>query len=226
MKSVLLFGIPRDPYMNDTIPNPTWDEVNDRVSRGTVLVICGGLMLAEAFKQKVLSRTVATTLAVFEPVPRELVLSALCLLVSFMSELASNSAVSFLMIPVVIDLALLTKKHPLHYALPAAMCCSISLMLLVATPTSAIVYHLGHKMPRDMARPGVLMNLMTVVGEIAYVHVVAVYLLGLDSMPWWAKDYSINLVGTITSRMARTARRAAIEAAGSWQHCRICTQRW
>ncbi|KAL3217755.1 hypothetical protein MRX96_032024 [Rhipicephalus microplus] len=50
MVSVLLFGIPRDPYMNDTIPNPTWDEVNDRVSRGTVLVICGGLTLAEAFK--------------------------------------------------------------------------------------------------------------------------------------------------------------------------------
>ncbi|KAL1479160.1 hypothetical protein MTO96_052088 [Rhipicephalus appendiculatus] len=138
MVSVLLFVIPRDPYMTDTIPILTWDEVNNRVSWGTVLVICGGMTLAEASKKSGLSRTLATTLAVLESVPRKLVLSALCLLASFMSELASNSAVSSLMIPVVIDLA----------------------------------------------RPGVLMNLMTVAGEIVSVHVVAVYLLGLDSMPW------------------------------------------
>ncbi|KAL3217754.1 hypothetical protein MRX96_032023 [Rhipicephalus microplus] len=130
------------------------------------------------------------------------------------------------MIPVVIDLAVLTKNHLLYYALSVAVCCSFSFMLPAATPTSAIVYHLGNMTPRDMARPGVLMNLMTVVGEIASVHVVAVYLLGLDSMPWWAKDYNINLVGTNTSRMARAARRAAIEAAGSWQALPDPRQRW
>ncbi|XP_037512131.1 solute carrier family 13 member 4-like [Rhipicephalus sanguineus] len=215
--SVLLFVIPRDPCMADTIPILTWDEVNNRVSWGTVLVICGGMTLAEASKKSGLSRTVATTLAWFESVPRKLVLSALCLLASFTSELASNSAVSSLMIPVVIDLAVLTKNHPLYYALPVAVCCSFSFMLPAATPTNAIVYHLGHMTPRDMARPGVLMNLMTVAGEIVSVHVVAVYLLGLDSMPWWAKDYSINLAGTNTSHVARAARRAAVDVAGSVQ---------
>ncbi|KAH7956106.1 hypothetical protein HPB52_006023 [Rhipicephalus sanguineus] len=161
--SVLLFVIPRDPCMADTIPILTWDEVNNRVSWGTVLVICGGMTLAEASK------------------------------------------------------AVLTKNHPLYYALPVAVCCSFSFMLPAATPTNAIVYHLGHMTPRDMARPGVLMNLMTVAGEIVSVHVVAVYLLGLDSMPWWAKDYSINLAGTNTSHVARAARRAAVDVAGSVQ---------
>ncbi|XP_054932931.1 Na(+)/dicarboxylate cotransporter 3-like isoform X1 [Dermacentor andersoni] len=163
--SVLLFVIPRNPTINETVPILTWDEVNSRVSWGTVLVICGGMTLAEASKKSGLSRTVATTLAVLESVPSKLVLSALCLLASFMSELASNSAVSSLMIPVVIDLA----------------------------------------------RPGVLMNLMTVTGEILSVHIVAMYLLGLDSVPWWAKEYSISLANTNTSHLARAARRAGVD---------------
>ncbi|XP_065280254.1 Na(+)/dicarboxylate cotransporter 3-like isoform X3 [Dermacentor albipictus] len=213
--SVLLFVIPRDPTINETVPILTWDEVNSRVSWGTVLVICGGMTLAEASKKSGLSHTVATTLAVLESVPSKLVLSALCLLASFMSELASNSAVSSLMIPVVIDLAVLTKNHPLYYALPVAVCCSFSFMLPVATPTNAIVYDLGHMKPRDMARPGVLMNLMTVTGEILSVHIVAMYLLGLDSVPWWAMEYSVSLASTNTSHLARAARRAGVDVADS-----------
>ncbi|XP_049520792.1 protein I'm not dead yet-like [Dermacentor silvarum] len=113
--SVLLFVIPRNPTMNETVPILNWDDVNNRVSWGTVLVICGGMTLAEASK----------------------------------------------------------------------------------------------------ARPGVLMNLMTVAGEILSVHLVAMYLLGLDSMPWWAKEYSISLVGTNITHLARAARRAGVDVADS-----------
>ncbi|KAK8786012.1 hypothetical protein V5799_007624 [Amblyomma americanum] len=96
----------------------------------------------DSFQKTGLSQTLATTLAVLENVPRKVVLSALCLLASFMSEVASNSAVSALMIPVVIELA----------------------------------------------RPGILMNLMTVAGEIISVLVVGEYLLDLSVVPWWAKE--------------------------------------
>ncbi|XP_077508256.1 Na(+)/dicarboxylate cotransporter 3-like [Amblyomma americanum] len=188
LASAALFIIPRELGTDDTIPILTWAEVNNRVSWGTVLVICGGLSLAEASTKTGLSQTLATTLAVLENVPRKVVLSALCLLASFMSEVASNSAVSALMIPVVIELAVITDNHPLYYALPVTVCCSFAFMLPAATPTNAIVYHEAHITPREMARPGILMNLMTVAGEIISVLVVGEYLLDLSVVPWWAKE--------------------------------------
>ncbi|KAK8786011.1 hypothetical protein V5799_007623 [Amblyomma americanum] len=48
LASAALFIIPRELGTDDTIPILTWAEVNTRVSWGTVLVICGGLSLAEA----------------------------------------------------------------------------------------------------------------------------------------------------------------------------------
>ncbi|XP_077532403.1 Na(+)/dicarboxylate cotransporter 3-like [Haemaphysalis longicornis] len=201
--SLVMFVIPRDPDMEDTVSILTWEEVNKRVSWATILIISGGMSLAEGSKANGLDKTLGNMLAVLKPIPRLLVVSLLCLIASFATELASNSAVSSILVPVVIEVALLMNVHPLYYAIPVTVCCSFAFMLPAATPVNAIVYQLGRMTPLDMARPGVLLNLITVVGEVASVHCGAYFLLGLDEIPWWA-------VQVASSNLTKQARRGGI----------------
>ena len=81
----------------------------------------------------------------------------------FATELMSNLALTLLLTPVAGILAMGMGVHPLYFAAPVALASSGAFMLPMATPPNAIVFSSGRIRMADMARVGVLLNVVTLV---------------------------------------------------------------
>ena len=81
----------------------------------------------------------------------------------FATELMSNLALTLLLTPVAGALAAGMGLHPLFFAAPVALASSGAFMLPMATPPNAIVFSSGRFRISDMARVGVVFNLMALV---------------------------------------------------------------
>lgn len=79
----------------------------------------------------------------------------------FATELMSNLALTLLLTPVAGILAIGMGVHPLYFAAPVALASSGAFMLPMATPPNAIVFSSGRIRMAEMARLGVLLNLVT-----------------------------------------------------------------
>ena len=79
----------------------------------------------------------------------------------FATELMSNLALTLLLTPVAGILAVGMGVHPLFFAAPVALASSGAFMLPMATPPNAIVFSSGRIRMADMARIGLLLNLVT-----------------------------------------------------------------
>ena len=79
----------------------------------------------------------------------------------FATELMSNLALTLLLTPVAGILAIGMGVHPLFFAAPVALASSGAFMLPMATPPNAIVFSSGRIRMADMARIGVVLNLVT-----------------------------------------------------------------
>jgi sodium-dependent dicarboxylate transporter 2/3/5 len=73
----------------------------------------------------------------------------------------SNLALTLLLTPVAGILAVGMGVHPLFFAAPVALASSGAFMLPMATPPNAIVFSSGRIQMADMARIGLLLNLVT-----------------------------------------------------------------
>lgn len=58
------------------------------------------------------------------------------------------------------QVALSLERHPLLLMIPATIACSYAFMLPIATPPNAIAYSTGYFKMTDMARPGMVMNII------------------------------------------------------------------
>ena len=83
-----------------------------------------------------------------------------CLLVTFLTELTSNTATVTMLMPVLAATARGADLHPFLLMLPAALSGSCAFMLPVATPPNAIVFGAGRLSVLAMARAGVGLNLL------------------------------------------------------------------
>ncbi len=108
-------------------------------------------------------------------------LAAIVLLVDFLTEVTSNTAVTLMMTPVLIVVAPRVGLDPVTLCIAAAMASSLAFMLPVATPPNALVFSTGYFRISQMARAGFLMNLIG-----CAVMILCLYLIGgriLASVP-------------------------------------------
>ena len=127
---------------------------------GIVLLFGGGFALAGGFKESGLSIWIGEQLnfvASYHPV---FVIATIALLMTFLTELTSNTATTEMILPILAGLAIATDTHPLLFMLPATMSASMAFMLPVATPPNAIVFGTNRIRIKEMVRTGLLMNLM------------------------------------------------------------------
>lgn len=126
---------------------------------GVLLLFGGGICLAEGFMVSGLSGMVGESLAVLATWPVLLMLLAVCLAVTFLTEATSNTASTVLLMPVLAAAALAAGIDPKLLMVPAAISASCAFMLPVATAPNSIVYGSGYITTRQMAREGLLINL-------------------------------------------------------------------
>jgi sodium-dependent dicarboxylate transporter 2/3/5 len=126
-----------------------------------LLLFGGGFALAGAFKASALDAVIGAQLAPWiAGKPDWVVVLGLVLLVTAVSELASNVATTQVMLPIVGSAAVAAGLSPLLVMVPATIAASNGFMLPVATPPNAIVFATGEIPAPTMARAGLVLDLV------------------------------------------------------------------
>ena len=84
----------------------------------------------------------------------------ICIVVTFLTEVTSNTATASLLLPILAATAIAAKVDPKLIMIPATISCSFAFMLPVATPPNAIVFSSEKLTIRTMAREGIALNLL------------------------------------------------------------------
>ena len=152
------------------------------------LLIGGGFALASGFISSGLSLWCAQQLKILGDVHPLVLVGSLCAMMTFLTELTSNTATAEMFLPVLASLAVAVNANPLLLMIPATLSCSCAFMLPVATPPNAIAFGTDRVSMRDMARVGVVLN---VVGSLLITLAIAtighvVLDIDLGAMPDWA----------------------------------------
>jgi sodium-dependent dicarboxylate transporter 2/3/5 len=136
-----------------------------------MLVLVGaGLCLGEGFKQSGLSAAIASVFAGIENLPLVALLVGICVLVTFLTEMTSNTATTNVLMPILGAAATASNIDPILLMIPAAMSASCAFMLPVATIPNAVVFGTGEVTIKRMVREGLVLNLFgtLVISTICY----------------------------------------------------------
>ncbi len=146
-----------------------WETAN-RIPWGMLLLFGGGIAIAKAFNNAGLSEALANQLVGLSAFPVLLLLLAICLVVTFMTEMTSNTATTTLLMPILAAAAVATQMDPALLMVPAAMSASCAFMLPVATAPNAIIFGSGKVPIREMASRGLMINLLgaVIISSICY----------------------------------------------------------
>jgi sodium-dependent dicarboxylate transporter 2/3/5 len=155
-----------------------------------VLLIGGGFALAASFRTSGLSQFLGDQLSHLSSLHPIWIIAIVCVMISFLTELTSNSATSQTILPVMASLAVAIGVNPLFMMIPVTLSCSCAFMMPVATPPNAIVFGTGKVKIQEMVRFGVLLNLVAalVIVSFCYLLLPVVFGASLDELPQWAVD--------------------------------------
>ncbi len=135
-----------------------WDTAKT-IPWGILLLFGGGITLAKAFDVSGLSAAIAEQLSDLSSLPILLMIFAICLGVTFLTETTSNTASTVLLMPVLAATAIGSNIDPRLLMIPAAISASCAFMMPVATAPNSIVYASGFFTTRIMAREGIVLNI-------------------------------------------------------------------
>ena len=136
-----------------------WKTVETRMPWGILLLFGGGFALASGFTKTGLTGWIGNQLVGLSSFPLWAVVLCVCLVITFLTELTSNTATSTIILPVM-GAAAVAGFHPLMFMLPATLSASFAFMLPVATPPNAIVFGSGWVTIPAMSRAGFALNLI------------------------------------------------------------------
>ena len=164
---ILLFCLPGGEKKGERLLD--WRTAN-RIPWGMLVLVGAGLCLGEGFKQSGLSATIASVFSGIGSLPLIALLLGIALLVTFLTEMTSNTATTNVLMPILGAAATASDVDPILLMIPAAMSASCAFMLPVATIPNAVVFGTGEITVRRMAREGLVLNLMgaSVISGICY----------------------------------------------------------
>jgi len=138
-----------------------WDTAKE-IPWGLLLLFGGGIAIAKAFGASGLSALIGSLLTPLAAAPLLLSTLLICLVVTFLTEVTSNTATTTLLMPILAAEALAGGTDPLLLMIPAALSASCAFMLPVATAPNAVVYGSGLLPVSEMAKTGVRLNVLSV----------------------------------------------------------------
>jgi sodium-dependent dicarboxylate transporter 2/3/5 len=127
---------------------------------GMLLLFAGGICIAKAFAASGLSELMGQGLSGLAELPVLLLILCLCLLVTFLTEITSNTATATLLMPILASAGMAAGIDPMLLMAPAAISASCAFMLPVATAPNAIVYGLDKFSIKTMAKEGLILNIL------------------------------------------------------------------
>lgn len=144
-------------------PLVEWKAVQAVLPWSVLLLLAGGLALADGCLHSGMSAEIGRSLGSLAQMPPALVTLLLCAIVSAVTSVTSNVATSSIFLPVVSGLADSMEVHPLSLMIPVALTCSLAFVLPVSTPPNAMAFASGRLAVRDMIQLGLVMNVIGVI---------------------------------------------------------------
>jgi solute carrier family 13 (sodium-dependent dicarboxylate transporter), member 2/3/5 len=175
-------GRPRQKLMD-------WSTAS-RLPWGILLLFGGGFAIADASRTTGLAEWAGAVVArSTADLPLWLLLTLICLLVTFLSEFTSNVATANALLPIIAGLAVSLGIDPRLLMLPATLAASNGFMLPIGTPPNAIVFGSGRIRISQMVAYGFLLDLIGVALIVLATYFLLMPQLGisLQTMPGWAK---------------------------------------
>lgn len=157
----------------------SWDEFA-RVPWDVLILFGGGFALADALESSGFSKWAGARLAFVGDWPPILMIVTMCVVVTLLSEVASNVATATAMMPISAALATSIGVHPYFLMIPAVLAASSGFMLPVATAPNTIVYATGLVRVRAMARSGVLLDIAAAIVITLLMFLVVPWATGID----------------------------------------------
>ncbi|MCK5776306.1 MAG: SLC13/DASS family transporter, partial [Bacteroidales bacterium] len=173
----LLFVI---PSKSNKSPRILDREIINKLPWRIVLLFGGGFALASGFTESGLSMWFGEQLKWVSNYSPLLVVFVIALMMSFLTELTSNTATTEMLLPILAGLAVSIEVNPLIFMLPATLSASLAFMLPVATPPNAIVFGTNKLLIKDMMRTGFLINIVAVIVLSLWVYYMGSYIFDID----------------------------------------------
>ncbi|MFY9343159.1 MAG: DASS family sodium-coupled anion symporter [Planctomycetota bacterium] len=146
-----------------------------------LLLLGGGIAMADAFGPTGLSAAFGSWLGGYIGAVHPVVLLLLLILsITLLSEIASNTAVATLLLPVLRDGAIAAKIDPLVLMLPAVLAASCGFMLPIATPPNTIVFSSRQISFGQMVKAGICVDLLAAALLVPVLWWWSLPLLGVD----------------------------------------------
>ncbi len=136
-----------------------WED-SKKIPYEIIFLFGAGFSIAAAFTTTGLSQAIADYLLDITNLPPFLLLLAIASLITFTTEITSNTALISMMLPVLYAVTKTAGLDPLLFMMVATICSSYAFMLPIATPPNAIAMSSGAVKIKDMAKYGVIFNLV------------------------------------------------------------------
>lgn len=159
--SVALLGVLAMFIVRDSQGQPllTW-QLASTIPWGILLLFAGGITLAQGFVSSGLSSIIGDALVGLTALPTWLLVLAIALIVSFLTEVTSNTATATLLMPVMAATGVALGLPVEVLMITATIACSCAFCLPVATPPNSIVFAAERISMQDMVREGMVLNIL------------------------------------------------------------------
>uniref|UniRef100_A0A8C6S4B3 Solute carrier family 13 member 5b n=1 Tax=Neogobius melanostomus TaxID=47308 RepID=A0A8C6S4B3_9GOBI len=200
--AILLFILPSKPpsfcsrrnhsdHMLKTPPLLTWKVAQKKLPWGIVLLLGGGFALAKGSEVSGLSKWMGDQMSPLQTIPPWAIAMVLCLLIATFTECTSNVATATLFLPVLASMSQSIGINPLYVMVPCTLSASFAFMLPVATPPNAIVFSYGYLKVADMAKTGIVMNIIGILCITLAINSWGKAMFNLNTFPSWANTTGV-----------------------------------
>lgn len=157
--AVILFFI---PSKNSDKRIMNWRDT-EKIAWGILILFGGGLSLASGIQNSGLAEWIGKLFSGLNNAPTILIVLLITATIIFLTELTSNLATTAAFLPIAAAIAVQFNVDVLTFVVPAAIAASCAFMLPVATPPNAIIFSSGEISIKQMARAGLILNLVFIV---------------------------------------------------------------
>nr|XP_015093088.1 solute carrier family 13 member 1 [Vicugna pacos] len=174
----------------DYSPLITWKEFQSFMPWDIAILVGGGFALADGCEESGLSKWMGNKLSPLGSLPVWLIILISSLLVTSLTEIASNPATITLILPILAPLAEAIHVNPLYILLPSTLSTSFAFLLPVANPPNAIVFSYGHLKVIDMVKAGLGVNIVGLAVVMLGMFIWIAPMFDLHTYPSWAPTIS------------------------------------
>lgn len=157
-----------------------WKDAERGLPWGVLLLFGGGLSLAGAVAGTGLDDWFGMQVSGLAALPVILLIAAVVAIVLFLTEVTSNTATAATFIPVLGGVAIGIGVDPMGLLVPAALAATCAFMLPVGTPPNAIAFSTGAVTIGQMARGGLVLNLIGIALITGMVYLLGGWAMGLN----------------------------------------------